>query len=145
MLYVKVNDEDYPHSMDDYKISLSDDEKKAIKDAAKEFSKDNDKDNKKKVSGDTEYVERYLTLVTIKQKMTDAIEAEVDTNVTDDEAKQKAMQYVLFSINTTDANGVYQSLSDEEKANVKANAEAFAEERVLTQKEIEEIIRQGQK
>ena len=59
--------------------------------------------------------------------MTDAIEAEADTNVTDDEAKQKAMQYVLFSINTTDANGVYQSLSDEEKANVKANAEAFAE------------------
>lgn len=59
--------------------------------------------------------------------MTDAIEAEADTNVTDDEAKQKAMQYVLFSINTTDAKGVYQSLSDEEKANVKANAEAFAE------------------
>lgn len=113
--------------MDDYKISLSDDEKKAIKDVAKEFSKDNDKDDKEKVSGDTEYVERYLTLVTIKQKMTDAIEAEADTNVTDDEAKQKAMQYVLFSINTTDANGVYQSLSDEEKANVKANAEAFAE------------------
>ena len=113
--------------MDDYKISLSDDEKKAIKDAAKEFSKDNDKDDKEKVSGDTEYVERYLTLATIKQKMTDAIEAEADTNVTDDEAKQKSMQYVLFSINTTDANGVYQSLSDEEKANVKANAEAFAE------------------
>lgn len=98
-----------------YKISLSDDEKKAIKDAAKEFSKDNDKDDKEKVSGDTEYVERYLTLATIKQKMTDAIEAEADTNVTDDEAKQKSMQYVLFSINTTDANGVYQSLSDEEK------------------------------
>ena len=39
--------------MDDYKISLSDDEKKAIKDAAKEFSKDNDKDDKEKVSGDT--------------------------------------------------------------------------------------------
>lgn len=113
--------------MDDYNISLSDDEKKAIKDAAKEFSKDNDKDDKEKVSGDTEYVERYLTLVTIKQKMTDAIEAEADTNVTDDEAKQKAMQYVLFSINTTDANGVYQSLSDEEKENVKSNAEAFAE------------------
>ena len=44
--------------MDDYKISLSDDEKKAIKDAAKEFSKDNDKDDKEKESGDTEYVER---------------------------------------------------------------------------------------
>ena len=23
MLYVKVNDEDYPHSMDDYKISVN--------------------------------------------------------------------------------------------------------------------------
>ena len=31
------------------------------------------------------------------------------------------------------------------RTHVAARAEAFAEERVLTQKEIEEIIRQGQK
>lgn len=113
--------------MDDYNVSLSDDEKSAIKDAAKAFGKANDKDTKEKVSGDTEYVERYLTLLTIKQKMTEAIEAEADTNVTDDEAKQKSMQYVLFSTSATDANGVYNELSDEEKANMKSNAEAFAE------------------
>ena len=59
--------------MDDYKISLSDDEKKAIKDAAKEFSKDNDKDDKEKVSGDTEYVERYLTSLPVVNQDLDLI------------------------------------------------------------------------
>ena len=56
-----------------YKISLSDDEKKAIKDAAKEFSKDNDKDDKEKVSGDTEYVERYLTSLPVVNQDLDLI------------------------------------------------------------------------
>ena len=80
--------------MDDYKISLSDDEKKAIKDAAKEFSKDNDKDDKEKVSGDTEYVERYLYLQTVEKRMKAAISATADTNVSDRGSSTENIQVI---------------------------------------------------
>lgn len=112
--------------MEDYGVTLSDDEKAAIAEAAEKFDQDNEAEAKEKVSGDQEYVERYLTLVTIQDKVTKAIEAEADTNVSDEEAKQKSMQYVLFSFTTTDDDGNSVTLTDEEKEELKAEAETFA-------------------
>ena len=104
---------------DDYEISLSDDETKSIEDAAKEFSDANDSDTKDVVSGDEETVKKVLELLTIQQKMEKAMTADVDTNVSDDEAAQKKMQYVLFSTKTTDSDGNSTDMSDDEKAEVK--------------------------
>ena len=53
------------------------------------------------VSGETEYVERVLTLLTIQKKMTDAVTKDVSTEVSDEEAAQKSMQYVSFPYTTT--------------------------------------------
>ena len=44
-----------------------------------------------------------------------------------------------------EALGMISNIIRNARTHVAARAEAFAEERVLTQKEIEEIIRQGQK
>lgn len=89
--------------MDEYEVSLSDGEKQAIKDAAKKFDEQNGLEEKEKVSGNVDTVERVMTLLAIQEKMMEAIQADVDTEVSDEEAAQKSMQYVFFSSQTTDS------------------------------------------
>lgn len=113
--------------MDDYGVKLTKEEKKSIKDAAKEFTKANDEKDASKVSGDQETVENVLTYITIEQKMRTAIEDTVDTNVSDDEAAQKSMQYVAYPYMESDDSGNAVAVSDDKKAELKAQAEKFAE------------------
>lgn len=112
--------------MDEYEVSLSDEEKNAIKEAAGEFDSANGLSEKEKVSGSTDNVERVLELLTIQKKVQDAIEAGADTEVSDEEASQKSMQYVVFPFTTTDEEGNSVDLTDEEKAELKTTAESFA-------------------
>ncbi len=114
--------------MDDYEVSLSDGEKAEIAKLAKEFDEDNSLDDKEKISGSAETAERLLTLIAIQGKVQEAIEAGADTEVSDEEAAQKAMQYAYFTYTTTDDSGAVQDLSDEEKEEAKANAEAFVKD-----------------
>ena len=113
--------------MGDYEVSLSDGEKEEISKTAKEFAEDNSLEDKEKISGSAETAERVLTLMAIQGKVQEAIEAGADTEVSDEEAAQKAMQYVFFSYTTTDDTGASQELSEEEKAAVKENAQAFVQ------------------
>ena len=112
--------------MDEYEVSLSDEEKNAIKEAASEFDSANGLSEKEKVSGSTDNVERVLELLTIQKKGQDAIEAGADTEVSDEEAAQKSMQYVVFPFTSTDEEGNSVDLTDEEKAELKTTAESFA-------------------
>lgn len=112
--------------MDEYDISLSDEEKNSIKEAASQFDSENGLAEKEKVSGNTDTVERVLELLTIQKKVQDAVEAGADTEVSDEEAAQKSMQYVTFSFTTTDEEGNSVDLTDEEKEQLKATAESFA-------------------
>lgn len=112
--------------MDDYEVTLSDAEKEVIKKVAKEFSENNALESKEKVSGDDKTVERVLTLLAIQDKVRPAIEAGADTEVSDDEAAQKSMQYVLFPYTTTNEDGESETLSDDEKAAKKEQAETLA-------------------
>lgn len=113
--------------MEEYDVSLSDEEKQVIEDAAKEFDEANALEDKEKVSGTEKAVKRVMTLLAIQQKMSDAIQATADTEVSDEEAAQKSMQYVYFSYTTTAEDGTTQDMTDDEKADVKAQAEGFAE------------------
>lgn len=110
---------------DDYNVSLTDDENKAIETAAKEFADNNDSSAKDVVSGDEETVKKVLELITVQNKMNEAMTADVDTEVSDDEAAQKKMQYVFFSAKTTDADGNSTDMTDEEKSDLKKSAEDF--------------------
>lgn len=114
--------------MADYGVELTKDEKSKIQEAAKAFVKANKEDALEKVSGTEETVSRVLELVTIQEKMRQAMVADVDTNVSDEEAAQKSMQYVFFSFTKTDKDGKSSDMTEEEKAELKKKAEAFATE-----------------
>ena len=114
----------------EYNVSLNEDEKKAIKDAAEQFGKDNTDKTKKVVSGSTDTIEKLLELLTIQNKMDTAIkdtETVTVDDITDDEAAQKSMQYVLFSYSTTDDSGNSATLSDDEKEALKTTAQNFVD------------------
>ena len=110
----------------EYDVVLSEDEKKAIDKAAEEFDENNALEDKEAVSGYNKYVKKVLELLTIQSKMEDAMTADVDTEVSDDEAAQKAMKYVFYSY-TKDENDSTSTMSETEKTEAKQKANDFAE------------------
>ncbi len=112
--------------MKDYDITVSEQEEASIKEAAGAFDEANGLEEKGKVSASIENVERLLTLMTIRQRVGDAIRETADMEVSDEEAAQKAMKYVTFSFNKTDEDGNSTALTDEEKEELKKEAEDFA-------------------
>ena len=114
--------------MADYNIALTDEEVAAIDAAAAAFVEENSADVLAKVSGEKEYVAEVLKLLAISDKMYDAMVADVNTEVSDDEAAQKKLQYVRFDKSTTDENGAAKEMTEEEIADVKKEAEAFLAE-----------------
>lgn len=113
--------------MSDYDVTITDEEKKLITNTAASFDEENALEDKKLVSGDKATVERALTLMAVQQKMMNAIQADVDTEVTDEEAAQKSMEYVLFSYKETDATGKSTDISDDQKKEYQAKAAEISE------------------
>ncbi len=109
----------------DYKVELTKEEKEAIQKAAKQFAADNDEKTKEVVSGSEEYITELLEKLTLQSKMSEKMTEDVDQNVSDDEAAQKAMNYVYFSYKKTSEDGKAVDMTDEEKAELKKKAEAF--------------------
>ncbi|SHJ34853.1 SurA N-terminal domain-containing protein [Hespellia stercorisuis] len=109
----------------DYDVSLSEDDKKAIDKAVATFLEDNALEDKELVSGDKKYVKELLELLTYQKKMTEPMQKGVDEEVSDEEAAQKAMQYVTFSYTKTDESGQSSDMTDDEKAAQKKAAQAF--------------------
>lgn len=111
----------------DYDIALTEEEESAISDAAEQFEADNTDAAKEAVSGYKKDIEKVLELVTIQNKMDSAMKEGVDEEVSDEEAAQKSMQYVLFSYTTTDDSGNSTELTDEEKEELKTTAQSLAD------------------
>lgn len=110
--------------MDEYNVAITDEEKAQIADAAKAFMDGNDADMIKAMAVDQETVERALTLYTVQAKMNAAIIKDVDTEVSDEEAAQKTIQYAMFSTaGTTDEEGNTTEMSEDEKAQQKDQAQ----------------------
>lgn len=86
--------------MEEYGVSLTDEEKASITEAAEAFLAENDEEVLEKVSATQETVERYLTLNLIQVKMEPALSADVDTEVSDEEAAQRKIRYALFRAET---------------------------------------------
>lgn len=114
--------------MGDYKVELTDKEKAYVDKAVQEFVDGNKDAEVDMVSGDEATVERYMTLQAISTKVQKAIADTVDKNVSDKEAAQKKMEYVFFSYaDTTDEEGNTVALTDEDKAELKAQAQAVSD------------------
>lgn len=111
----------------DYEVSLTKEEEDAISEAATQFDEDNTDEAKEIVSGYRKDIEEFLRLATIQTKMDSKMREGVDENVSDEEAAQKAMKYVFFSYTTTDDSGNSTELTDDEKADLKTNAQTLAD------------------
>ena len=112
--------------MEDYDVSITDEDKAMIKETTQQFLNDNSLDDKNLVSGNEKTVNRALTMMAVQQKMRTAIQAGADTEVSDEEAAQKSMDYVFISYQTKDDSGNSKDVSDDEKAQLKSQAEAIA-------------------
>ena len=84
--------------MSDYNVEITDDDKAAITEAAKKFMDGNSKEALDEMGATQDIVEEILTLYTIKEKMQTAIEADADTNVSDEEANMRAYSMVSLDI-----------------------------------------------
>ena len=110
--------------MEEYNVSISDDEMAAIEAVADAFASANE-DGMKYVSGDKENVVELLRVFTISKKMETAMTADVSTEVSDEEAAQKRLRYARFETSViTDYEQVLEMTEDEIAAQ-KQKAEDF--------------------
>lgn len=121
--------------MEEYGVALTEEEKAAISEAAAAFLADNDEEVLTKMGATQEDVERYLELNTIQVKMTPAMSADVDTEVSDEEAAQRRIQYALFTAETegeseeeTEAVSEAETTGETEEETVAETAAETAEE-----------------
>lgn len=115
--------------VEDYNVELTEDEVKAIEAAAEAFIAENkDADVQKKVSGDKDTVVAYLKLHAINEKMAEAMRADVDTTVTDEQAAQKRMRY--FEIKKVESleDGTTKQLTEDEIKAAQKEAKTFLKE-----------------
>ncbi len=113
---------------EEYGVELSEEEEAAIEEAAKQFVADNAQEARDVVSGEEKYVKEYLTLMAIESKVAPLMMEGVDEDVSDEEAAQKAMEYIYLSYSTTDADGNSVDMSDEEKESLKADVQEKLDE-----------------
>lgn len=113
--------------MEEYGIELSEADQAKIDEAADKFDQANEDADKKKILAGKSSVNRALTLMMIDQKMTDAIGESANVKVTDKEAAQKKMDYVFFTYINSESDDDT-TMTDDEKAEVKKNAEDFLKE-----------------
>lgn len=108
---------------EEYKVALTEDEIAKIEEVAKAFTKANTDEANEKISA--EYAKEYLTLVTISQKMYDAVKASHTPEIKEGEADQKIMYYVKYDKVKTDSSGNQTKLTDDEVKKLKKDAQAL--------------------
>lgn len=115
--------------MADYSVSLSDEESNKIAEAAAAFMNANEADAVEALGATEEIVKEYLTLLTVQNKMYNAIVADVDTEVSDEEANTSAYSYVSISKTSyTDEEGNAVEYTEEEKEALYAKVKVFLTE-----------------
>lgn len=124
---------------EEYGAELTEEEKSAIEEAAKQFVADNDQETRDAVSGDEKYVKEYLTLIAIERKMEPLMTADVSEEVSDEEAAQKAMEYIYVTYTKKDEDGNSVSMSDEEKADIKTSVQTAVEELKSGEKKLADV------
>lgn len=111
----------------EYDVALTDEEVQGAKDAAAAFVEDNDAETLTKLGVTQEDIEDVMQVYAIQSKMYDPMIADVDIEVSDEEAQQSSISYVQVSTEgtQTDENGETVELTDEEKAEKKEIAQTF--------------------
>jgi foldase protein PrsA len=121
--------------MEDYGVTVTDTEKEQISSAAAQFMSDNDASVLEELNITQDSVERYLELMVIQDKMEEQMCADVDTEVSDEEAAQRRIQYVVFAPVTEEET--------EEETEVLTEEETAAEE-TAAEEETETLTEAGE-
>lgn len=98
----------------DYDVEITEEDETAIADAAADFMEANSEEAIADLAVTEDQIKTYLELLTYRSRMYDPIIADVDTEVSDEEAQQSSFEYV--SISTAD-------LEEEEIEEKKADAQ----------------------
>ncbi len=114
---------------EEYQVTLTEEEQEKIKETAKAFIDANEEEILKKLAVSQEDMETYLELITYQQKMREPMLADVDREVSEEEAGQSKITYVRVStMGQQDEEGAVAEMSEEEKAAQKEKAEKILEE-----------------
>lgn len=81
----------------DYDVTVTEEDETAIAEAAASFMEANSEETLEDLAVTEDQVKTYLELQTYQQRMHDPIVADVDTNVSDEEAQQSSFTYVSLS------------------------------------------------
>lgn len=113
--------------MDDYGVEITDEEEVAISEAAAAFIEANSDEVIEEFTATEDIVTEVLTLYTIQAKMYDAIIADTDREVSDEEANMRGYSVISIGIDGYyDDSSSYTSYTDEEIASIKATAANMA-------------------
>lgn len=115
--------------MSDYNVEITAEEEEKIAEAVKAFMEANSKEALEEMGATEELVTEMLTLRTIKEKMEVAIKADVDREVSDEEANMRAYSMVTINIageyDSSYTN--YTEYTEDEVAEITSNAEKMEE------------------
>ena len=111
----------------EYGVTLTDEEQEQIAFRAQNFMENNTEAVLKAAGADRESVERYLTRNELAGKVAEAIRAEYEPEISEEEARVGRLTYALFS-NTGlyDLEGNYTPFTEEELQGIQKDAENFA-------------------
>lgn len=110
----------------EYDVALSDEDQSNIEAAAKKFLEGNTDKAITQMGASEDYIVRYLQEQTIAQRVKDAVSAEAEVNITDDEAVQSTISYVFYATTTTDESGNTTDLDKTEITELRVSAEKLA-------------------
>ena len=115
--------------MSDYNVEITAEEEEKIAEAVKAFMEANSKEALEEMGATEELVTEMLTLRTIKEKMEVASKADVDREVSDEEANMRAYSMVTINIageyDSSYTN--YTEYTEDEVAEITSNAEKMEE------------------
>lgn len=115
--------------MEDYGVSITDEEIAAMEEAADAFLEDNTDEAIKAMGATKEYIVEMLRLNLVQSKMQQAIYDTADTEVSDEEAAQRTFSYIQISTSGHyDENNNYVAYTEEELAALDESAEKTAME-----------------
>ncbi len=107
-------------------VSITEEEEEEIAEAVSSYLSSNNDDALDAMMADEEIVTEVLENYTIYMKVYNAVVADADTSVTDEEARQATYSYIYQDFSTTDEDGNETELTDSEKEEYYALFELIA-------------------
>lgn len=104
----------------DYNVEITEEDQEAIAEAAAQFMEDNSDETIEALAVSEDDVKTFLELQTYQERLYNAIIADVDTEVSDEESQRSGFTYVKVS---TDAGDDEEELTEDELAEKKEQAQ----------------------